>query len=88
LLGFLIAGCPKDGCTSNDTRCFNGHPQVCGNSQNWTNVVDNCPPDSVCCRTLSPYSTPAEPRELYACVPAGVCLPNDTGEQRSNDAGN
>lgn len=77
IFALLLFGCPKGDCTPNDTRCLNNHPQVCNPSQIWVSVTENCPPETVCCRTRSVYSTETAPREVHACVPPGACIPNN-----------
>jgi len=83
-VALALAGCPLppvDGCTPLATRCSpEGVPQSCSPSQRWTSGALQRPcaqraAGSVCCRTRSPYG-----RELYACVPAGACLPDTSAD--------
>lgn len=79
-----LCGCPglpkPDGCTPLATRCApDGHPQVCSQTERWTEIGDPCVSvNSVCCRTTSPYG-----HELYACAAREKCEPEpaDAGSE-------
>lgn len=71
-----LYGCPglpkPDGCTPLTTRCSpEGKPQVCSQTQRWTEIGSPCSTvGAVCCRVRSPYG-----HELYACSHQEACLP-------------
>lgn len=73
-----LAACPRlppvSDCTPSSTRCNNGTPEVCSQTQRWTPVELNAEPCSttpgaVCCPAVSPRG-----RVVHACVPAHACV--------------
>lgn len=72
-----LLGCPMpapDGCTPAATRCSPaGIPQVCSQTQRWTQgtIARPCADiGAVCCPARSPFSQ----RAVHACVPQSACI--------------
>jgi hypothetical protein len=81
ILSLALAACPRlpepSGCTPSATRCENGTPEVCSQTQRWTAVELNAArcgttPGAVCCATQGRRG-----RVIHACVPQSACVPED-----------
>jgi hypothetical protein len=71
----LLVGCPRlpepSGCQPSATRCHNGAPEVCSQTQRWSPAQRPCAEvGGVCCLANSPYGG-----QTHACVPQAACLP-------------
>lgn len=51
LVSLVLAGCPTDECTPNETRCYLNRAEICGSDQRWRAFMD-CEElgiDWICC---------------------------------------
>jgi hypothetical protein len=87
IFGSALAGCPAlpapDGCTPSATRCHVGMPEVCSQTQRWSQADRLCTDvGAVCCATRSHYRETV----LHACVPQDQCVPEPAPADAGPDA--